>query len=63
MMRTKLKGANLPQDLVYLAMIESGYDPNAYSSAASRAAVDDALCQRFQDRSTIRIDSVPTFCN
>ena len=35
MMRTKLRAANLPQDLVYLAMIESGYDPNAYSSAAA----------------------------
>ena len=35
MIRVKLRDAYLPQDLVYLALIESGYDPNAYSSAAA----------------------------
>lgn len=29
----ELKKARLPQDLVYLAMIESGFNPSAYSSA------------------------------
>jgi membrane-bound lytic murein transglycosylase D len=31
MMREKLAKAGLPQDLVYLSMIESGYNPHAYS--------------------------------
>jgi membrane-bound lytic murein transglycosylase D len=35
MIRRKLKAAGLPEDLTYLALIESGYDPNAYSSAAA----------------------------
>jgi len=35
MMREKLKSAGMPQDLVYLSMIESGYNPHAYSSAAA----------------------------
>ena len=35
MIRAKLKAAGLPEDLTYLALIESGYDPNAYSSAAA----------------------------
>ena len=35
MIRAKLRGAGLPEDLTYLALIESGYDPNAYSSAAA----------------------------
>lgn len=35
MIRTKLRAARLPEDLTYLALIESGYDPNAYSSAAA----------------------------
>lgn len=35
MMRAKLRAAGLPEDLVYLALIESGYDPNAYSRAAA----------------------------
>src|SRR6185437_4680540 len=35
MIRAKLKTAGLPQDLTYLALIESGYDPHAYSSAAA----------------------------
>jgi membrane-bound lytic murein transglycosylase D len=32
-LRAILREHGLPQDLVYLSMIESGYDPNAYSSA------------------------------
>ena len=35
MMRAKLHAAGLPEDLVYLALIESGYDPHAYSRAAA----------------------------
>jgi membrane-bound lytic murein transglycosylase D len=35
MIRAKLRAARLPEDLTYLALIESGYDPNAYSSAAA----------------------------
>ena len=35
MMKKKLKAANLPEDLVYLSMIESGYSTHAYSSAAA----------------------------
>jgi membrane-bound lytic murein transglycosylase D len=31
MMRTLLKGYGLPEDLVYLSLIESGYNPYAYS--------------------------------
>ena len=32
-MRAIMREHGLPQDLVYLSMIESGYDPNAYSDA------------------------------
>ena len=35
MIRTKLRDGGLPEDLTYLALIESGYDPNAYSRAAA----------------------------
>lgn len=35
MMKEKLNAANLPEDLVYLSMIESGYSTHAYSSAAA----------------------------
>lgn len=35
MIRTKLREAGLPEDLTYLALIESGYDPHAYSRAAA----------------------------
>ena len=35
MMRAKLHAAGLPEDLVYLALIESGYNPDAYSKAAA----------------------------
>jgi membrane-bound lytic murein transglycosylase D len=33
MIRPKLRAAGLPQDLLYLAVIESGMNPNAYSRA------------------------------
>lgn len=35
MMYEKLRAAGLPEDLVYLSMVESGYSSNAYSSAAA----------------------------
>ena len=35
MLRAKLRAAGLPEDMVYLALIESGYDPHAYSRAAA----------------------------
>ncbi len=35
MIREKLRAGGLPEDLTYLALIESGYDPNAYSRAAA----------------------------
>ncbi|MDD5757629.1 MAG: LysM peptidoglycan-binding domain-containing protein [Desulfobulbaceae bacterium] len=35
MMRQQLAEAGLPQDLVYLSMIESGFKPNAYSTASA----------------------------
>jgi membrane-bound lytic murein transglycosylase D len=35
MIRAKLHAGGLPEDLTYLALIESGYDPHAYSSAAA----------------------------
>jgi membrane-bound lytic murein transglycosylase D len=35
MIRSKLRAGGLPEDMTYLALIESGYDPNAYSRAAA----------------------------
>ena len=35
MIRAKLRAGGLPEDMYYLALIESGFDPNAYSSAAA----------------------------
>lgn len=35
MIRSKLRESGLPEDLSYLALIESGYDPDAYSTAAA----------------------------
>jgi membrane-bound lytic murein transglycosylase D len=35
MIRAKLKGAGLPEDMVYLSLIESGFNPHAYSRAAA----------------------------
>jgi membrane-bound lytic murein transglycosylase D len=33
MVRARLRASNMPQDLMYLALIESGMNPNAYSRA------------------------------
>ncbi len=35
MIRTKMREGGLPEDMYYLALIESGFDPNAYSRAAA----------------------------
>ena len=35
MIRAKMRAGGLPEDMYYLALIESGYDPNAYSRAAA----------------------------
>ncbi|MGH7718959.1 MAG: LysM peptidoglycan-binding domain-containing protein, partial [Gemmatimonadaceae bacterium] len=35
MIRSKLRAAGLPEDITYLALIESGYDVHAYSRAAA----------------------------
>ena len=35
MIRAKLRGAGLPQDLRFLPLVESGYDPNAVSRASA----------------------------
>ena len=35
MIRSKLKAAGLPEDMVYLSLIESGFNPHAYSRAAA----------------------------
>ena len=35
MIRAKFKAGGLPEDMSYLALVESGYDPNAYSRAAA----------------------------
>ncbi len=35
MIRSKLRASGMPEDLTYLALIESGYDPHAYSRAAA----------------------------
>ncbi len=35
MMQKKLRAAGLPEDLIYLSMIESGFSTSAYSSAAA----------------------------
>lgn len=35
MIRAKLRAGELPADMYYLALVESGYDPNAYSRAAA----------------------------
>jgi membrane-bound lytic murein transglycosylase D len=35
MIRAKLRTAGLPEDMYYLALVESGYDPHAYSRAAA----------------------------
>ena len=35
MIRSKLRASRMPEDLMYLALVESGYDPHAYSRAAA----------------------------
>ncbi len=35
MIREKLRAAGLPEDMYYLAFVESGFDPHAYSRAAA----------------------------
>ena len=35
MIRAKMRASGMPEDMTYLALIESGYDPNAYSRAAA----------------------------
>lgn len=35
MIRAKMRAGGLPEDMYYLALIESGFDPNAYSRAAA----------------------------
>ena len=35
MIRAKMRAGRLPEDMYYLALIESGFDPNAYSRAAA----------------------------
>ena len=35
MIRAKMRAGGLPEDMYYLALVESGYDPNAYSRAAA----------------------------
>ena len=36
MIRTKLQQRSMPEDLVYLAMIESGFNPDAHSAQSAR---------------------------
>ena len=35
MIRAKMRAGGLPEDMYYLALVESGFDPNAYSRAAA----------------------------
>ena len=35
MIRAKMRQGGLPEDMYYLALVESGFDPNAYSRAAA----------------------------
>ncbi len=35
MIRAKMREGGLPEDMYYLALVESGFDPNAYSKAAA----------------------------
>jgi len=35
LIRTKLRAGDLPEDMYYLALVESGFNPNAYSRAAA----------------------------
>src|SRR5258708_35697227 len=35
MIRSALRNGGIPEDMYYLALVESGFDPNAYSRAAA----------------------------
>jgi membrane-bound lytic murein transglycosylase D len=35
MIRAKMRAGGIPEDMYYLALVESGFDPNAYSRAAA----------------------------
>ena len=35
MIREKLRAASIPEDMYYLALVESGFDQHAYSRAAA----------------------------
>jgi membrane-bound lytic murein transglycosylase D len=35
MIRAKMRDGGLPEDMYYLGLVESGWDPNAYSKAAA----------------------------
>src|SRR5205085_7684725 len=35
MIRSQMRAGGLPEDMYYLALVESGFDPNAYSRAAA----------------------------
>src|SRR5581483_2952986 len=35
MIRAQMRAGGLPEDMYYLALVESGFDPNAYSRAAA----------------------------
>ena len=35
MIRAAMRGGGIPEDMYYLALVESGFDPNAYSRAAA----------------------------
>ncbi|MEP6620635.1 MAG: transglycosylase SLT domain-containing protein [bacterium] len=35
LIRAKMKAGGIPEDMYYLALVESGFDPNAYSKAAA----------------------------
>src|SRR5438094_111543 len=35
MIRAKMRAGGLPEDMYYMALVESGFDPNAYSRAAA----------------------------
>ncbi|HUP50557.1 MAG TPA: transglycosylase SLT domain-containing protein [Thermoanaerobaculia bacterium] len=50
MIQQKLAERDMPQDLLYLAMIESGFNPKAYSHAhASESAITPEVVVRMRD--------------
>jgi hypothetical protein len=48
MIEAELKAADLPLDLVYLSMIESGFSQTAFSKA--KAVLLTTLIEQFPDR-------------